>query len=135
MLFDPSHAPRQMKALVQNVSTNIGAQLRLLRRSLKQMRSKQYQIVFIDGVMDSDQEYEVMSRCFCRIILQYLQMLLVPRIKNHLSGFKLGFLNIFLAPKPALFVTRIVSVTALQIWCEKNVQKTMFDSAFETIRL
>jgi len=58
LLFDPSHAPRQMKALIQNVSSNVSAQLRLLRRSLKQMRSKQYQILYIDGIYEDDAEFE-----------------------------------------------------------------------------
>eukprot|EP00795_Rhopilema_esculentum_P017399 gene17399-8999_t len=58
LLFDPSHAPRQMKALLQNVSSNVSAQLRLLRRSLKQMRSKQYQILYIDGLYEDDLEIE-----------------------------------------------------------------------------
>ena len=59
LLFDPSHAPRQMKALIQNVSNNVSAQLRLLRRSLKQMRSKQYQILYIDGIYEDDAGFEV----------------------------------------------------------------------------
>lgn len=58
LLFDPSHAPRQMKALLQNAANNVSAQLRLLRRSLKQMRSKQYQILYIDGVYSEDAEFE-----------------------------------------------------------------------------
>eukprot|EP00794_Sanderia_malayensis_P000378 gene378-1011_t len=58
MLFDPSHSPRQMKALLQNMTANVTAQLRLLRRSLKQMRSKQYQIVFIDGLYETEEEFE-----------------------------------------------------------------------------
>ena len=48
-----------MKALIQNVSSNVSAQLRLLRRSLKQMRSKQYQILYIDGIYEDDAEFEV----------------------------------------------------------------------------
>ena len=75
MLFDPSHAPRQMKALLQNVSTNVSAQLRLLRRSLKQMRSKQYQIVYIDGLFETDLEFEVSVHI---ILLGYKARSLVP---------------------------------------------------------
>ena len=53
---------------------------------------------------------------------------LVPQIKNHLSSFELGFLNIFRAKTCCVVVTRIVSVfTALQAWhiymVRKNVQK------------
>lgn len=48
-----------MKALLQNAANNVSAQLRLLRRSLKQMRSKQYQILYIDGVYSEDAEFEV----------------------------------------------------------------------------
>ena len=51
-------------------------------------------------------------------------LLLVPWFKNHLSSFELGFLNIFSRQKlVAYFVTRIVSVKALQIWREKMSTK------------
>ena len=61
------------------------------------------------------------------LILQILSStLLVPWIKNHLSGFELGFLNI--SSRQNLlrsFVTRIVFVTTLEIWREKMSKKPL----------
>ena len=56
LLFDPSHSTKQMQTLLEDIQSG-GASLRHLRRSLKQMRCKQYQIVYLDGVMD-EQEME-----------------------------------------------------------------------------
>ena len=50
LLFDPSHSAKQMHALSDDIQSNSSA-LRHLRRSLKQMRCKQYQIVCAEGVM------------------------------------------------------------------------------------
>ena len=50
LLFDPSHSTKQMQTLLEDIQSG-GASLRHLRRSLKQMRCKQYQIVYVDGVM------------------------------------------------------------------------------------
>ena len=40
------------------LSKNISAQLKLRRRSLKSMRSKQYQTLYIDGLYAEDCDFE-----------------------------------------------------------------------------
>lgn len=51
LLFDPSHSAKQMQSLVEDIQSSSSG-LRHLRRSLKQMRCKQYQIVYVDGIME-----------------------------------------------------------------------------------
>ena len=59
-------------------------------------------------------------------VIHHLDKLLVPRIKNHLSSFKLGFLNIFHA-KTCCVVCRsyCLSYSATNM-ARKNVQKNKF---------
>ncbi|XP_032227702.2 zinc finger-containing ubiquitin peptidase 1 isoform X2 [Nematostella vectensis] len=54
LLFDPSHSAKQMQSLLDDIKASSSG-LRHLRRSLKQMRCKQYQIVYVDGVMDAQE--------------------------------------------------------------------------------
>lgn len=51
LLFDPSHSAKQMQGLLEDIQSSSSG-LRHLRRSLKQMRCKQYQIVYVEGIMD-----------------------------------------------------------------------------------
>ncbi|KAJ7394257.1 hypothetical protein OS493_000059 [Desmophyllum pertusum] len=51
LLFDPSHSAKQMQGLQDDIQSSSSG-LRHLRRSLKQMRCKQYQIVYVEGIMD-----------------------------------------------------------------------------------
>ena len=51
LLFDPSHSAKQMQSLLEDIKSSSSG-LRHLRRSLKQMRCKQYQIVYVEGIMD-----------------------------------------------------------------------------------
>ncbi|XP_068698848.1 zinc finger-containing ubiquitin peptidase 1-like isoform X2 [Montipora foliosa] len=51
LLFDPSHSAKQMHSLLEDIQSSSSG-LRHLRRSLKQMRCKQYQIVYVDGIME-----------------------------------------------------------------------------------
>lgn len=51
LLFDPSHSAKQMQSLLEDIQSSSSG-LRHLRRSLKQMRCKQYQIVYVDGIME-----------------------------------------------------------------------------------
>lgn len=50
LLFDPSHSQDQMQTFSKKKDY-----LTLFRRSLKQMRSKQYQIVYVDGIMETEE--------------------------------------------------------------------------------
>lgn len=52
LLFDPSHSAKQMHSLLEDIQSSSSG-LRHLRRSLKQMRCKQYQIVYVDGIMET----------------------------------------------------------------------------------
>lgn len=51
LLFDPSHSAKQMQSLLEDIQSSSSG-LRHLRRSLKQMRCKQYQIAYVDGIME-----------------------------------------------------------------------------------
>ena len=61
--------------------------------------------------------------------------LLVPRIKNHLSSFELGFLNIFSRQN----LLRSLALVLFLLQCYKyganKCQKTTFDSTSKMIRL
>ncbi|KAJ8963876.1 hypothetical protein NQ314_005312 [Rhamnusium bicolor] len=58
LVLDPSHSPQQM---AQFGDTNsVTAALRLLRKSEAAMKARQYQIVAIVGMIDSEQQYQVM---------------------------------------------------------------------------
>jgi hypothetical protein len=50
ILLDPSHSPRQMQQLFGDERRrNTG--FNMLRKTAKQLKSKQYQLVYVDGVM------------------------------------------------------------------------------------
>ena len=57
LLFDPSHSAKQMQNLLEDIQSSSSG-LRHLRRSLKQMRCKQYQIVYVDGIMEPSEMEE-----------------------------------------------------------------------------
>ena len=57
LLFDPSHSAKQMQSLLEDIQSSSSG-LRHLRRSLKQMRCKQYQIVYVDGIMEPSEMEE-----------------------------------------------------------------------------
>lgn len=56
LILDPSHSPAQMSAL-RLTSTAPGV-LGLLRKPLSAMKAKQYQVVAVAGIMDSEIEYQ-----------------------------------------------------------------------------
>jgi hypothetical protein len=51
ILFDPSHSPKQMQQLFGN-ERKPNAGFNMLRKTAKQLKSKQYQLVYIDGIME-----------------------------------------------------------------------------------
>lgn len=53
LILDPSHGPRQVAALGTQDS------LRLIRRGPAAMRAPQYQIVAIKGLIDTEEQYQV----------------------------------------------------------------------------
>ncbi|KAG5878214.1 hypothetical protein JTB14_020791 [Gonioctena quinquepunctata] len=56
LVLDPSHSPQQM---AQFGDTNsVAAALRLLRKSESAMKARQYQIVAVVGMIDSEQQYQ-----------------------------------------------------------------------------
>ncbi|KAL1123488.1 hypothetical protein AAG570_002568 [Ranatra chinensis] len=57
LVLDPSHSTGQMAEL-RSTSTAPNA-MRLLRKPLVAMKAKQYQIVAVSGIMDSEVEYQV----------------------------------------------------------------------------
>jgi hypothetical protein len=62
LVFDPSHSPRQM-AQFRNTSTAMAA-MRLIRKSLVAMKARQYQVVAVCGIMDTECEYQVIKYAF-----------------------------------------------------------------------
>lgn len=56
LVLDPSHAPRQMNQLSD---TNAGPNtMRIIRKGSGTMRARQYQLVSVTGVMQSEQEFQ-----------------------------------------------------------------------------
>ncbi|KAF5291404.1 hypothetical protein FQR65_LT01714 [Abscondita terminalis] len=56
LVLDPSHSPMQMRQLL-DTSTGMSA-MRLLRKSEASMKARQYQVVAVVGMVDSDQQYQ-----------------------------------------------------------------------------
>lgn len=57
LVLDPSHSPMQMNQI--NDSSAGCAAMRLLRKSEAAMKARQYQVVAVVGMIDSDQQYQV----------------------------------------------------------------------------
>lgn len=57
LVFDPSHSKTQME-LFNNTATATNG-MRLIRRPLVAMKARQYQIVAIAGIIETDQEFQV----------------------------------------------------------------------------
>lgn len=55
LVLDPSHSPAQM-AQFNNTSSAFGA-MRLVRKSIAAMKARQYQVVAVTGIMETDLEY------------------------------------------------------------------------------
>lgn len=57
LILDPSHSPSQMAGLRSTATApNV---LRLIRKAPSAMKARQYQIVAVAGIMDSEAEYQV----------------------------------------------------------------------------
>ena len=61
--------------------------------------------------------------------------MLVARIKNHLSSFELGFLNISARQNLLHSLSLVLFLLQRYKYGAKNIQKTTFDSTFEMIQL
>lgn len=57
IVFDPSHSPDQMAQLKSATGSVPG--MRLIRKTLAAMRARQYQLVAVCGIMETEREYEV----------------------------------------------------------------------------
>lgn len=57
LVFDPSHSKSQMEQF-NSTSLNTNA-MRLIRRPLSQLKARQYQLVYVDGILDTEDEYQV----------------------------------------------------------------------------
>lgn len=57
LVFDPSHSPTQMSQL-SHTQTAVGG-MRLLRKNLNSMKARQYQMVVVTGIIETEQEYKV----------------------------------------------------------------------------
>ena len=54
LLLDPLHSPRQVRAVLEDPTHR----LRLLRKSVNELKHKEYEIMLIDGIL-SDKEKQV----------------------------------------------------------------------------
>ncbi|GIY07727.1 zinc finger-containing ubiquitin peptidase 1 [Caerostris extrusa] len=59
LVFDPSHSKSQMEQF-SSTALNSNA-MRLIRRPLSALRARQYQLVYIDGVLETEEEYQHMK--------------------------------------------------------------------------
>lgn len=57
LVLDPSHSPSQM-AQFNSTSSAPGA-MRLVRKSTAAMKARQYQVVGVTGIMDTEEQYQV----------------------------------------------------------------------------
>lgn len=57
LVLDPSHSPSQM-AQFNSTSSAPGA-MRLVRKSTAAMKARQYQVVAVTGIMDTEEQYQV----------------------------------------------------------------------------
>lgn len=57
LVLDPSHSPAQVSQLLHTQTAP--SAIRLLRKPLSSMRAKQYQMVVVAGLMQTDLEYKV----------------------------------------------------------------------------
>ncbi|XP_076390275.1 zinc finger-containing ubiquitin peptidase 1 isoform X3 [Megachile rotundata] len=64
LVLDPSHSPAQM-AQFNSTSSALGA-MRLVRKSIAAMKARQYQVVAVTGIMETDLEYHE-SKVLCLI--------------------------------------------------------------------
>lgn len=56
LVLDPSHSPAQM-AQFNSTSSALGA-MRLVRKSIAAMKARQYQVVAVTGIMETEAEYQ-----------------------------------------------------------------------------
>lgn len=66
LVFDPSHRKSQMEQF-NSTASNANA-MRLIRRPLSALKAKQYQLVYIDGVLETEEEYQVLNQLFTGFI-------------------------------------------------------------------
>ncbi|GIX96141.1 hypothetical protein CDAR_46281 [Caerostris darwini] len=59
LVFDPSHSKSQMEQF-SSTALNSNA-MRLIRRPLSALKARQYQLVYIDGVLETEEEYQHMK--------------------------------------------------------------------------
>ncbi|XP_078035022.1 zinc finger-containing ubiquitin peptidase 1 isoform X4 [Augochlora pura] len=64
LVLDPSHSPAQM-AQFNSTSSALGA-MRLVRKSIAAMKARQYQVVAVTGIMETELEYQ-QSKVLCLI--------------------------------------------------------------------
>lgn len=65
IMFDPSHSPAQMSQLSY---TQMAVEaMRLLRKNLNSMKARQYQMVVVVGLMETEHEFKVSKMSFSRI--------------------------------------------------------------------
>ncbi|CAB3378469.1 Hypothetical predicted protein [Cloeon dipterum] len=56
IVFDPSHTPQQMNQL--HGTSTAASGMRLIRKSLAAMKARQYQVVAVMGIMDTEYDYQ-----------------------------------------------------------------------------
>ena len=62
LVLDPSHSPAQMAQF--NSTSRALVAMRLVRKSIAAMKARQYQVVAVTGIMETDLEYHVSFHIF-----------------------------------------------------------------------
>lgn len=57
LVLDPSHTPAQMGQF--NSTSSAPSAMRLVRKSTAAMKARQYQVVAVTGIMDTEGRYQV----------------------------------------------------------------------------
>ena len=65
LVLDPLHSPQQMVAILEDPVHH----MQQLRRSARQLKQKEYEIVFVDGIIRSEDEKRVSQHCVCCSII------------------------------------------------------------------
>ncbi|CAG9564880.1 unnamed protein product [Danaus chrysippus] len=58
LVLDPSHSPAQVRQVSVGSWSSAASALRLLRRGAPALRARQYQLLCVDGLITTDQEYQ-----------------------------------------------------------------------------
>uniref|UniRef100_A0A2L2YQB0 Zinc finger-containing ubiquitin peptidase 1 n=1 Tax=Parasteatoda tepidariorum TaxID=114398 RepID=A0A2L2YQB0_PARTP len=59
LVLDPSHSKSQMEQF--NSTSSVSNAIRLIKRPISALKARQYQLVYVDGVLETEEEYQSMK--------------------------------------------------------------------------